>query len=229
MESHFAREITLEDISVASGASRYYLSRAFRAATDYSVIGYVRGRRLTQAARSLAAGASDILSVALDCGYASYEAFTRAFRDQFAMTPEAVRAQRTLDNVALVEPIRVDSALTTDLDRPRLENGRTLLIVGLADRHSFDKCQGIPSQWQRFTPYINHVPGQLGSTCYGVCANFDEVGTFEYIAGVEAASFDARFDGLRVISISRRPLLLTRDLSAFGFRFRRREPPYVFA
>jgi AraC family transcriptional regulator len=201
IESHFDREITLEDISDASGASRYYLSRAFRAATGHSVIGYVRGRRLTQAARSLADGASDILSVALDCGYASHEAFTRAFRNQFEVTPEAVRARRSLDNVGLVGPVRIDSVLTTDIERPRFENGKTLLIVGLSDQQSSDGCQGIPSQWQRFTPNINHIPGQIGNTCYGVCANFDHTGIFEYIAGVEVATFAATFDGLSSLRI----------------------------
>jgi AraC-like DNA-binding protein len=58
----------------------------------------MRGRRLSEAARVLANGGPDILSVALDFGYGSHEAFTRAFRDQFGLTPESVRAQRHLDN-----------------------------------------------------------------------------------------------------------------------------------
>ena len=59
-------------------------------------------RRLSEAARVLANGSPDILTVALDFGYGSHEAFTRAFRDQFGMTPESVRAQGHLDNVNLV-------------------------------------------------------------------------------------------------------------------------------
>src|ERR1700687_3859830 len=106
IESHFAREITFEDIAAASGVSRYHLSRAFGAATERSVMRYVRGRRLTEAAKSLAAGATDILSVALDAGYGSHEAFTRAFRDQFGLTPETFRAQRRIDTIELVEPIK---------------------------------------------------------------------------------------------------------------------------
>jgi AraC family transcriptional regulator len=46
---------------------------------------YVRGRRLTEAAKVLSDGAPDILTVALDAGYGSHEAFTRAFRDQFGV------------------------------------------------------------------------------------------------------------------------------------------------
>ena len=56
----------------------------------------------------LANGGPDILTVALDFGYGSHEAFTRAFRDQFGLTPELVRAQRHLDNVDLVEAIKMD-------------------------------------------------------------------------------------------------------------------------
>ena len=46
----------------------------------------LRCRRLTQAAYALAAGPNDILSVALDSGYASHEAFSRAFKAQFGET-----------------------------------------------------------------------------------------------------------------------------------------------
>lgn len=99
IESHFAGEITLEEIANVSGVSRYCLSRAFGEATGHSIMRYVRSRRLTEAARSLSAGAFDILPVALDAGYGSHEAFTRAFRDQFGLTPEQVRAQRHLDNI----------------------------------------------------------------------------------------------------------------------------------
>ena len=93
IESHFAQDITLEEIAKVSGVSRYHMSRIFGIATGHSLMRYVRGRRLTEAARSLANGAPDILSVALDVGYGSHEAFTRAFRDQFGLTPEMVRAQ----------------------------------------------------------------------------------------------------------------------------------------
>src|SRR5215467_4621436 len=93
IESHYAHDISLDSIADAGGVSRYYLSRAFGYSTGHSIMRYVRARRLTQAARSLVDGAPDILAVALDAGYGSHEAFTRAFRDQFGLTPEQARAQ----------------------------------------------------------------------------------------------------------------------------------------
>jgi len=190
IESHFAREITLDEIATVGGVSRFHLSRAFGMSTGHSVMRYVRGRRLTEAARSLAAGAPDILAVALEASYGSHEAFTRAFRDQFGLTPETVRAQRHLDNLALVEAITMDQKLDTKLEPPRFENGKTLLIAGISERYSYETCQRIPLQWQRFAPHIGHVPGQVGSTAYGVCSNMDDAGNIEYLAGVEVSSFD---------------------------------------
>lgn len=190
IESHFAGEITLEEIANVSGVSRFHLCRAFGEATGHSVMRYVRGRRLTEAARSLSAGATDILPVALDAGYGSHEAFTRAFRDQFGQTPESVRAQRHLDNLALVEAIRMDQTRIVTLAPPRFENGKMLLIAGLAQRYSFETCHEIPSQWQRFVPYIGNVPGQVGRFAYGVRKDSDDAGNLDYMCGVEVTSFD---------------------------------------
>ena len=54
VETHFGQEIVLDDIAAVSGVSRYHLSRAFAAAFERSVMRYVRGRRLSEAAKSLA-------------------------------------------------------------------------------------------------------------------------------------------------------------------------------
>ncbi len=201
IEAHLGDGASLADIAGVSGVSRYQLLRAFGAATGHSVMRYVRGRRLTEAARVLAAGAPDILPVALDVGYGSHEAFTRAFRDQFGLTPEAVRERRHLDNLPLVEAIRMDESLIVKLDPPRFEAGRTLLVAGLGERYSFETNHGIPLQWQRFMPYMGNVPGQVGHVTYGVCCNSDSAGNFEYIAGVEVSSFDdlpAEFSRVRI-------------------------------
>ena len=78
IESHFASEIALDEIADIAGVSRYHMTRAFGDTTGHSIMRYVRGRRLTEAARALVGGAPDILTVALDAGYGSQEAFSRA-------------------------------------------------------------------------------------------------------------------------------------------------------
>src|SRR5579863_1393254 len=145
IETHFASDVSLDDVSAQGGVSRFHMTRAFAAATGWSVMRYMRGRRLTEAARSLANGASDILSVALDAGYGSHEAFTRAFRDQFGMTPEAVRAQRHLKNIDLVEAISMDQTILEKLEAPRYENAKAFLVAGIGGKYSLATHQNIPA------------------------------------------------------------------------------------
>ena len=189
IEGHFAQPLDLDEIARSGGLSRFHMSRAFVVATGRPVIGYLRARRLTEAARTLAGGAPDILSVALEAGYGSHEAFTRAFRDQFGITPEQVRATRDLDPLNLVEPLVLDSSLRTDLAPPRIEQGRALLIAGLSGRYGCEGPGGIPAQWQRFGEHIGHIPGELGDVAYGVVLNSDDLGNFDYVSGVEVADF----------------------------------------
>lgn len=189
IETHFSDEISLDDIAKSAGVSRCYMVHAFGFATGRSVMRHVRGRRLTEAARSLANGAPDILTVALDAGYSSHEAFTRAFREQFGLTPEAVRRQRHLRNVALVEPIKLNEALIADLKPIRFESSKPLLIAGLEERYTWETSKAAPAQWQRFVPYLGNIPGQVGRATYGVSCNGDDEGNFDYIAGVEVTDF----------------------------------------
>ncbi|AMX97020.1 MULTISPECIES: AraC family transcriptional regulator [Mesorhizobium] len=189
VESHLPEAISLDDVAQSSGVSRFHVTRAFGAATGRSVMGYMRSRRLTEAARKLAGGAPDILVVALDAGYNSHEAFTRAFRDQFGTTPELVRAQGSTNNLDLVEPILMDQSFLTNLEPPRFETSRPFLIAGLGERYSCETSAGIPMQWQRFAPYIGNIPGEISGVFYGVCLNGDDAGNFDYVVGVEVSGF----------------------------------------
>ena len=188
IESHFNEAISLDDIAGVAGVSRFHMSRAFSVATGQSILAYIRGRRLTEAARKLAGGAPDILSVALEASYNSHEAFTRAFGLQFGVTPEILRSRGTLENLELVEPRPMSqSAKKTKLESPRMVEGKPLLVAGLSQRYSDNK--GMPAQWQRFVPYLGNIPGQVGRKAYGVLYNGDDSGNIDYMCGVEVKDF----------------------------------------
>jgi AraC family transcriptional regulator len=189
IESHLADDLTLDEISDVAGVSRFHMVRSFAAATGLSVMRYVRARRLSEAARSLAAGAPDILALALGADYGSHEAFTRAFRDQFGLTPETVRNLACIDDLKLQEPIQMDSSFIENLSAPRFEVSKPLLVAGVGERYNHDNGAGIPSQWQRFHQSVDDIPGRIGKVAYGVCCNGDDAGNFDYIAGVEVSDF----------------------------------------
>jgi AraC family transcriptional regulator len=134
IESHFANDLTLDEIASIAGVSRYHMTRAFGDTTGHSIMRYVRGRRLSEAARLLANGAPNIMALAVDSGYGSHEAFTRAFREQFGLTPDAFRTQGHLNNIHLTEPLKMEENPRTHITPARFETGRVLLVAGIAQR-----------------------------------------------------------------------------------------------
>lgn len=188
IETHFAQDINLDDIAKIAGVSRFHLSRAFNLAMGSSISSYVRGRRLTQAAHSLAAGAPEILAVAIEAGYSSHEAFTRAFRDQFNCTPEMVRAQKSIENLTLVEPIKMTETIVDNLTEPRIETGRAMKLAGLSERYNCESSAAIPSLWQRFGAHIGNIQGQVGKCAYGAKYDGDDNGYFNYMCAWEVAT-----------------------------------------
>ena len=184
VETRLGEETSIDEIAAVSGLSRFHLSRLFSLCVGQSIMRYARGRRLTEAARTLAKGAPDILAVALDAGYGSHEAFTRAFRDQFGVTPDSVRAQGFLEVLDLVEPFRMITKPTDAGMQPRIETSAALTIVGLRERHAIAGAAAISRQWVRFAQHLGTIPGERPGVTFGVCTNYDEDGGYDYLAGV---------------------------------------------
>ncbi len=199
IESHFSEPVSLDDVAEASGLSRFHLSRIFAAAVGQPVVAYMRGRRLTEAARQIAGGAPDILQVALAAGYGSHEAFTRAFRDQFGVTPEGARSLRSLANLQLVEAIRMPDQPSPTISPDRFVKTNAMLFAGLRKYFRFDDRGGIPNIWQAFGPMIGTIPDEVAGAAYGLnLAPADEMDDsgFDYFAAVQVKSLDGLAEGL---------------------------------
>lgn len=195
IESHLAEPFGLEEVARHCKVSPFHLTRAFAAVTGRSLMRYLRARRLSEAARRLAGGAPDILDVALAAGYGSHEAFTRAFRDQFGLTPEAARKPPDAHPLLLVEPITMTIALVDDLAAPRIESHAPMLLAGFTERFHCEAPAGVPALWQRLNAHGGTIDGQIGKAAYGACFNADDAGNFDYMAGVPVGDFDDLPDG----------------------------------
>ena len=74
------------------------------------------------------------------------------------------------------------------LEAPRFENGKALVIAGLRSRYTTKTMNGIPAQWERFGPHLGNIPGQVGRVAYGLCFNALSPDGIDYLAGVEVSS-----------------------------------------
>ena len=94
----------------------------------------------------------------------------------------------------------MDESLIIDLEPPRFENGRMLLIAGLGERYTFETNHGIPHNGSG-SSRISATFRAGRRTAYGVCCNGDGAGNFDYIAGVEVSNFDDMPDGFSRVRI----------------------------
>lgn len=214
IESHFGAGLALGDVAAAAGVSPFHLTRVFQAATGWPVVRYLRARRLSEAARELAAGAPDILDVALSAGYGSHEAFTRAFREQFGATPEEVRQRGSLEGLSVVEAMRVMQEPVPEAQVPRVEEAGPLLIAGLGARYLASNSAGIPSQWQRLEQDARTRSKRPYS--YGVCFNQDDEGNFDYLCGYEVQNFSGVPTDFTRLRLARRPYAVVRHNGHIG-------------
>jgi len=86
LDAHAMDKVRLEELSEATGLSRYAVLRAFRRATGLTPHAYQTQLRIANARRMLRAGAS-IIDAALESGYADQSHFSNAFRHVAGATP----------------------------------------------------------------------------------------------------------------------------------------------
>jgi AraC family transcriptional regulator len=91
--------------------------------------------------------------------------------------------------------------LPVELEPPRFEDAKPLLIAGLQRRFNGDTFREIPGLWERFVPYMGNIDGQIGGEAYGVMFGGDGAGSFEYLSGVQVARAERLPAGFTTVSI----------------------------
>ncbi|HSL46156.1 MAG TPA: AraC family transcriptional regulator [Anaerolineales bacterium] len=91
IRAHIHEPLDRETLAAVAGFSIPHFHRVFTAHVGESAISYIRRMRLERAARKLRMGAVDITEVALSAGYDSHAAFSKAFKQQFGLSPSEFR------------------------------------------------------------------------------------------------------------------------------------------
>lgn len=200
IEDNLGEPFAVADVAAAAGLSVWHAARVFHALTGDTVMGYVRKRRLTEAARRLAEGDRvRLIELALDSGFESQAAFTRAFKRQFGMPPGAVRRSgRTwlprcrwpLDAASLAQ---LSETITME---PTFTERGDVHFVGLQEDIAPGGQSDGPNVWRRFRPYAEKIKHRM-SNDLGVVEIVDkETGAYAYSAGVEVSAIEDVPDGL---------------------------------
>ena len=113
IETHLDSSLEVEELARLTGYAEGYFRRVFLAATGSTPAMYVRRRRISHAAFQLRNTSHTVTEIALGCGFASSDAFTRAFRHITGQNPVAFRhSRRVVKGVALIPgllaPVLID-------------------------------------------------------------------------------------------------------------------------
>lgn len=187
IEQQLDQPLTLEQVAARGGLSPFHFSRLFTARMGRSVMAHVRGRRLVRGARRLCDEPDlKLVDLAFDCGFESQEAFTRAFKRVFGVSPGRFRSGFAVDPIEGQYPMTVPTAKTASVVRlPELSTLPAFHVAGPARRFDESTKSEIPQLWSAL---IGALPfeGQVKSwATYGVVSSVDQGdGCFQYLAGV---------------------------------------------
>jgi AraC-like DNA-binding protein len=85
--------LTLSVLSEKLGYSEFHTTRKFKEISGIQFRDYLRGRRLAYALKEVRDSEKSFLDIAFDYGFSSHEAFTRAFKRTYGVTPNMYRKE----------------------------------------------------------------------------------------------------------------------------------------
>ncbi|WP_461536294.1 AraC family transcriptional regulator [Spongorhabdus nitratireducens] len=201
VEQHLFEKISVHEIAAASHYSTYHFSRIFKALVGDTPKEYLRKRRLTVAATKLLSDDINILDLALACQFDSQEAFTRAFKAQFNMTPAQYRKARDPFRLLYKDQFspHMLNYLQNDISmEPEIFIRPATKLVGISQQYD-DSDLNLPRLWSAFGPYRGKIPNQVSPEFFGIYEQYQEEDdrvTFSYICSVAVTNFDDVPEGM---------------------------------
>lgn len=164
IENHITEDITAEDIATQVFMSPFYFQKGFSMLCGYSVMEYVRNRRLALAGGELAATDIKVIDAALKYGYDSPDSFTKAFIRFHGISPALVRRDEAM--IKAFAPLKIEISLKGGyLMNYKIVKKDSFTVLAVSKEFSYENCKNeIPSFWKEHYEKGNgrYVCGMFG-------------------------------------------------------------------
>lgn len=201
IETHLGDNLKVVDVANAAGYSYYHLNRQFAAVLGESVGSYIKKRRLANAAKKLIYTDQKVIDIAMENGFESSEAFSRAFKLVYRVSPQHYRSNRFDTFISAKE--RLDKGLMDHIAQnitvhPQLVEMPPVRVAGLRGETTL-RDNTLPKLWANFNAAAHMVPNKTeAARGFGICEacsentlyNMNDDVLFTEIAGAEVTSFD---------------------------------------
>lgn len=94
VQTHLDGRLTLDELALATGLSKFHFARRFKASTGTTPHEFVLRRRLDRAQLMLQRTSTPLSEVAQTCGFTDQSHMNRVFRKRLGVTPGDVRRRR---------------------------------------------------------------------------------------------------------------------------------------
>jgi AraC family transcriptional regulator len=203
IEANLTNAISVECVCDRAQISCWEFQRVFRAVIGDSIGNYIRSRRLTVAAKEIRINPKTRLSdVALKFQFGSHEAFTRAFKAHFAMTPAEFRMSNRTLNTRLKPKLTSEKLRRISLGiskTPTIQKVPSKRFIGLAKQinsplgNDSDAGNVLPAHWIYFNKRRAEIQGRVRGFGYGIAISHlgrmeEDVLLYLAAAEVEGAS-----------------------------------------
>ena len=179
IEERLDEDLTVDDIACHIGISPFYYQNGSTTLCGFTVVEYIRNRRLALARSEVLDSDRSILEIALKYGYDSPDSFSKAFARFHGSTPSSIRKSRaTLKSFAPLKiKVQLEGGYLMDY---RMEKKGDFTVIGNGKRFAYgDAKDAIPHFWDE-----HYASGKGKVVCgeYGICLD-EEKGTdsFEYL------------------------------------------------
>lgn len=95
IHTHYAEELSLENLAQETWMSTYYLSHQFKRITGYTITHYIHLVRVRNCQYLLTNTKKKITEIAAECGFSSFSQFNRIFRRFSGESPSEYRKNRS--------------------------------------------------------------------------------------------------------------------------------------
>lgn len=202
IEDHLKENVTVQDITSPLGVSSWHFQRIFHQSIGETIGSYLRRRRLSCAFEELTTTNNKVIEIALDYQFGSPEAFSRAFKKEFEMSPlesRKLRPTKVPFKKAALHREQVRHIVNEITIQPTFRNVDPFYVVGvpasfispLAKRSEYMKC--ITEIWQEFRRREPEIPHRIEGIA---------VGLIEGIASARHHIHDDLMDYLACIPVS---------------------------
>ena len=189
IEDHLTRPISYDEAARIACCSTYHYQRMFSYIAGVPLSEYIRRRRMTLAAFRLQQTNAKVVDLALEYGYDSLTAFTRAFQSVHGVVPSAARKA----GVPLNSYPRITFHITIKGDARmdyRIEQKGAFRVMGVKTQLDSDmekNFQSVPAFWQKVAqtntiPVLMALMDTAPKGLLGVCGNTDDNRLEYYIA-----------------------------------------------